>query len=53
MTSTKVKKSPEFLSLVSEIRRQGFDPTILHHIREFDLKHPDSFSTLTPEEWRR
>jgi len=53
VTSTKVKKSPEFLSLVSDIRRQGFDPTILHHIREFDLKHPDSFSTPTAEEWRR
>ncbi len=53
VTSTKVKTSPEFLALVADIRRQGFDPTVLHHIREFNLKHPDSFSTATAEEWRR
>lgn len=49
-TSTKIKTSPEFLALVADIRHQGFDPTILRNIREFNLKHPDSFSTATAEE---
>ena len=49
-TSTKVKTSPEFLSLISDIRRVGFDPGVLKHIKEFNLKHPDSFSTPTAEE---
>jgi len=52
VTSTKVKQSPEFLELVGEIRRLGFDPAFLKHVREFDLRHPDSFRTLTPEEMR-
>jgi NitT/TauT family transport system ATP-binding protein len=52
VTSTKVKHSAEFVELVAEIRRQGFDPEILQHVREFDLRHPDSFRTLTPEELR-
>ena len=53
VTSTKVKTSPEFLALVSDIRRVGFDPAVRQHIREFNLKHPDSFSTPTAEEWQR
>jgi NitT/TauT family transport system ATP-binding protein len=53
VTSTKVKQSKEFLELVGEIRRQGFDPAFLRHVREFDLKHPDSFRTLTAEEMRQ
>jgi NitT/TauT family transport system ATP-binding protein len=53
VTSTKVKTSPEFLDLVAEIRSVGFDPAILRHIREFNLKHPDSFRTLTAEELRQ
>jgi NitT/TauT family transport system ATP-binding protein len=50
VTSTKVKTSREFLDLVADIRRQGFDPKVLHHIREFNLRHPDSFATPTAEE---
>ncbi|HEU0199561.1 MAG TPA: ABC transporter ATP-binding protein [Burkholderiaceae bacterium] len=50
VTSTKVKQSAEFLELVAAIRRHGFDPASLRHVREFDLKHPDSFRTLTAEE---
>jgi NitT/TauT family transport system ATP-binding protein len=52
VTSTKVKTSPEFLELIAEIRREGFNPAHLQHVREFNLKHPDSFRTLTPEESR-
>ena len=53
VTSTKVKTSPDFLALVAEIRSVGFDPKVLHNIREFNLKHPDSFITPTADEWRR
>ena len=53
VTSTKVKSSPEFLGLLGEIRRHGFSPDVLRHVSEFNLKHPDSFQTLTPEELRR
>ncbi len=47
---TEVKRSPEFTDLVQRIRHEGFDPAIRRHVREFNLKHPDSFHTLTPEE---
>ncbi len=47
---TVAKSSPEFNELVVQIRRQGFDPTYLQHVREFNLRHPDAFQTLTPEE---
>jgi NitT/TauT family transport system ATP-binding protein len=51
-TATDVKRSPEFQETVAEIRRIGFDPKCRHHVREFNLKHPNSFRTLTPEELR-
>ena len=47
---TEVKKTPEFTELVEQIRRAGFDPKSLQHVREFNLKHPDSFRTLTKDE---
>ena len=46
-TSTVVKTSPEFNALVDQIRQQGFDPTYRRHAREFNLRHPNSFQTLT------
>jgi NitT/TauT family transport system ATP-binding protein len=48
--ATDVKRSPEFLKLAEEIRTVGFSPENRRHVREFNLKHPDSFRTLTPEE---
>jgi len=48
--ATDVKRSPEFGELVARIRQEGFDPEFRRHVREFNLKHPDSFRTLTPEE---
>jgi NitT/TauT family transport system ATP-binding protein len=48
--STQVKQHPDFLALVNQIRKDGFDPTYLKKVTEFNLKHPDSFQTLTPEE---
>ena len=51
--STKVKNSPEFVRLTEEVRRVGFNPELLRHVDEFNLKHPDSFRTLTVEESHR
>jgi NitT/TauT family transport system ATP-binding protein len=50
VASTKVKTKPEFLELVAEIRQHGFDPASLKHVRDFNLRHPDSFQTLTAAE---
>ena len=38
--------------LVQEIRRVGFNPEELRHVAEFNLRHPDSFQTLTEQERR-
>lgn len=51
-SSTDVKRSPEFARVVSEIRERGFSPDNLAHVREFNLRHPHSFRTLTAEEDR-
>jgi NitT/TauT family transport system ATP-binding protein len=50
---TVVKSSPLFNELVLQIRHEGFDPGYLRHVRDFNLRHPDAFQTLTPEEDRR
>ena len=31
----------------------GFNPEHLRHVTQFNLKHPDSFQTLTPDESNR
>ena len=49
-SSTRVKRSAAFLDLADEIRRIGFSPEVLQHVTEFNLRHPDSFQTLTAEE---
>lgn len=49
-TSSSVKNAPEFVGLIKEIRQAGFDPNYLQHAKDFNLKHPDSFQTLTEEE---
>jgi NitT/TauT family transport system ATP-binding protein len=51
--STKAKRSAEFVALAEEIRHIGFDPDVLAHVKGFNLKHPDSFQTLTEAEARR
>jgi NitT/TauT family transport system ATP-binding protein len=50
-SSTEVKQKPEFKSFVAALRETGFDPTVRRHVRDFNLGHPDSFRTLTREEW--
>jgi NitT/TauT family transport system ATP-binding protein len=51
-TSTEAKHEADFLDLIETIRRDGFSPEHLQHVGEFNLRHPDSFRTLTPEEQR-
>jgi NitT/TauT family transport system ATP-binding protein len=50
--STAVKERAEFGELIQQIRREGFDPKYLNHVTKFNLRHPDSFQTLTEEERR-
>ncbi len=52
-SSTTSKQSSNFSELVNRIRREGFDPEYLQHAYEFNLSHPDSFQTLTPEEHKQ
>jgi NitT/TauT family transport system ATP-binding protein len=49
--STDSKHSAEFVALIESIRREGFSPEYLQHVREFNLQHPDSFQTLTAHEY--
>lgn len=47
------KLTSEFAALEKQIRRDGLDPNHRQHVKEFDLSHPDSFRTVSVEEWRR
>ena len=44
------KMTAEFGGLIEEIRHEGFDPKNLQHVSTFNLKHTNSFQTLTTEE---
>ena len=46
------KVTEEFSRLVQQIGHEGFDPLHLQHVKKFNLKHYDSFQTLTKEEDR-
>jgi hypothetical protein len=35
------------------IRREGFDPEYRRNVNDFNLKHPDSFQTLSDIEKQR
>lgn len=48
-TSTVVKETAEFGHLIQQIRLEGFDPTYLQHVKEFNLRHEDSFQTLSED----
>lgn len=50
VNATAVKDLPEFRGLIQQIRQDAFDPVHLQHVTHFNLKHPDSFQTLTEEE---
>ena len=47
------KFSQGFGQLIDQIREEGFDPAYRQHARDFNLKHPDAFQTLTEMELRR
>ena len=49
-TATIVKDSPVFRRMINDIKEHGFNPTHRDHVKAFNLTHPDSFQTLTPEE---
>jgi NitT/TauT family transport system ATP-binding protein len=51
-SSTRVKSRPDFREFIEDVRETCFDPAIRRHIKDFDLQHPDSFRTLTREEYR-
>jgi NitT/TauT family transport system ATP-binding protein len=48
--ATTVKRDREFQDLLESVRRDGFNPAHLQHIDEFNLRHPDSFRTITEGE---
>jgi len=50
VSATGVKRSAEFSALIEQIREVGFNPEYLQHARDFNLKHPDAFQTLTTQE---
>ncbi len=50
ISSTQIKSDPNFIKLTKQIRSEGFDPKIRQHVKEFNLKHPDSFQTLSKVE---
>ncbi|HXK56707.1 MAG TPA: ABC transporter ATP-binding protein, partial [Gammaproteobacteria bacterium] len=45
-----IKRTAEFGTLLQQIREEGFDPALLQHVTQFNLRHPDSYQTLTKEE---
>jgi NitT/TauT family transport system ATP-binding protein len=49
-TSTQAKLDPRFAQTVEHIRDMGFKPDHLHHVREFDLTHSDSFKAASRPE---
>ncbi len=49
-SSSEIKHHPAFIKLIENIRQAAFDPTFLQHAKDFNLKHPDAFQTLTAEE---
>ncbi len=50
LASTEIKRSKSFGDLIATVREEGFNPQYLQHARDFNLKHPDAYQTLTEEE---
>lgn len=50
-SSMEVKESNEFQKLIRAVRAEGFNPDVLQHVSEFNLKHKDSYQTLLKEEF--
>lgn len=47
--STTVKQTSHFTKLIEQIRQEGFNPAYRQRVTAFNLKHPDSFQTLSEE----
>lgn len=47
--SSTVKRTDNFLGMIESIRKEAFDPMFMQHVKDFNLKHPDSFQTLSEE----
>lgn len=47
--STMVKQTSHFTKLIEQIRNEGFNPAYRQRVTAFNLKHPDSFQTLSEE----
>lgn len=47
---TTEKTSTQFKAFVEQVRANGFSPNNRCHVRDFNLKHPHSFQTLTQQE---
>lgn len=50
---TSFKYTPEMSQLMDKLRKDGLEPDHRKHISAFDLRHNDSFRTVSPEEWRQ
>jgi NitT/TauT family transport system ATP-binding protein len=46
--STTSKQKKDFVDMVAQIRKEGFDPNYNKKVNEFNLKHKDSFATFYP-----
>ena len=51
--STKAKQAASFVKMVKLVGDQGFKAEKRRHVDQFNLGHPDSFQTPTPEESHR
>jgi NitT/TauT family transport system ATP-binding protein len=51
--STKVKSSAEFNARIEHLKEVAFKPTHRFHVTEFNLRHPDSFQTLSEGEMKK
>lgn len=49
-SATTIKESKEFQDLIHAVRAQGFSPDVLQHAKDFNLKHTDSWQSLSNEE---
>lgn len=48
--SVELKNTANFGEMIAQIRQEGFDPEYRQHVRDFNLRHTDSYQTLTPHE---
>ena len=47
-----LKEKGHFNEYITTVRNRAFDPTMRQHVKDFYLRHADSFQTALPEEWQ-